>query len=310
MDGYTQVRDLPSDVVEQFDAFDAARQAPTEASKAVRTRMPPGFDDDSHNEQEGGAFIAWVQNKGHGSFDLMAARDGDDESRIIASGGWGLENFQLDPSGTHLFYNGEDGLVVTDPDSRMTRRLKSTHGTSSETRPINMSADGEILVYSTNGSCTRDAADEAAPDTGDDSTRRVCLAYLKPPDGVQTPEHATATLRAKANTASADPWMGQWKSGGDGSLSATIRHGAAKSDYLVIDLHAGIKGCTGAVTLYGKPKHNVVLGESYDSNNRSAPVCCVELSLDKGVLKAKVAGPCDYYHGGSCGFDGHMTRSE
>jgi hypothetical protein len=78
----------------------------------------------------------------------------------------------------------------------------------------------------------------------------------------------------------------------------------------VIDLYTGIEGCTGAVTLYGKAKDNVVLGESYDPNDRSAPVCRVELSLDKGVLKAEVTGSCTYYHGGSCGFDGKMMRGE
>lgn len=307
MDGYAPMRDLPPDVAEQFAAFDAARKAAPASSDAIGKTPPPGFDDDSHNEQEGGAFTAWAQNKGHGSFDLMAARAADKEPRIIVSGGWELENFQLDPTGTRLVYNGEDGLVVTDPDSRTTRRLKGTHGTVSETRPINMSADGDILVYSASGSCTRDAADAADQDTDDDS-KRVCLAYLasagSPP--------GQATRISPADAASADPssdlWVGTW--GGDGGLSATIRRGTAKPDYLVIDLYAGAKGCSGAVTLYGKPKGSTVLGESYDPKNPSAPVCRVELTLDNGVLTTQVAGPCTYYHGGSCGFDGTMTQDK
>lgn len=312
MDGYAQMRELPPDVADQFAAFDAARKAPPDTGDASRTTTPPGFNDDSHNEQEGGAFIAWAQNKGHGSFDLMAAHTGDKEPRIIVSGGWELENFQLDPTGTRLFYNGEDGLVVTDPDSRTTRRLKGTHGTTSETRPINMSADGEIFVYAAGGSCRRDAADAVDQDTDDDS-KRVCLAYLasagSPP--VQASKVApadTAPAGAVSADPSSDPWVGKWDSAG--ALSATIRRGAARPDYLVIDLYTGALSCSGAVTLYGKPKGNTVLGESYDPKDPSAPVCRVELAFDKGVLKTQVVGSCTSYHGASCDFDGTMTRGQ
>ncbi|CAM5180004.1 hypothetical protein CDEF62S_04353 [Castellaniella defragrans] len=44
-----------------------------------------------------------------------------------------------------------------------------------------------------------------------------------------------------------------------------------------------------------------VLGESYHSNNSTAPVCRVELTLAKDLLKTEVAGPCTTYHGASCG---------
>lgn len=294
MDGYAEVREPPSDVAAAIAARDAARKAAFHDAEPAEGKRPPGFDDDSYNEQEGGAFIAWAQNRGHGSFDLLAAREGDEEPRIIASGGWELEDFQLDPTGTRLFYNGEDGLVVTDPDTGTTRRLKGTRGTSFEIRPIAMSADGEILVYWASGACMSDAADEMAPGAPGDSARRVCLAYLEP---------------AAADASPADPWVGKWKGSGEGSLSATIRRGAAKPDYLVIDLVVGADGCSGAVTLYGKPKGAAVLGESYDPNDPSAPVCRVELSLDEGVLKTEAVGPCIYYHGGACGFDGNMTRS-
>lgn len=307
MDGYAQVRDLPPDVADQFAAFDATRNVQPAAGDTIGKRPPPGFNDDSHNEQDGGAFTAWVQNKGHGSLGLLAARSGDNEPRVIASGGSELENFQFDPTGTRLFYNGEDGLVVTDPDSRATRRLEGTHGTSSETRPIIMSADGDILVYSASNSCTRDAAEAAAPDADDDN-KRVCLAYLAPVGSPQVrASRLSPTDTASANSSS-DPWVGKWN--GDGALSATIRRGTAKLDYLVIDLHTGSEGCSGAVTLYGKPRGSTVLGESYDPKDPSAPVCRVELALDKGVLKTLVAGPCTSYHGASCGFNGTMMRGE
>src|SRR5690606_3339797 len=160
---------------------------------------------------KGGAFTAWAQNRGHGSFDLIAARDGAKEPRVIASGGWELRNFLLGPDGTRLFHNGEDGLVVTDPDTGVTRRLNGTRGMSLETRPVNLSADGEILVYWAIGSCGRDAADETGRDEGGDSGRRICVAYL-PPAG--TPASTPA-----------DPWVGRW----DGAVvSAAIRRGTAK----------------------------------------------------------------------------------
>ena len=303
--GHAELRELPPDVAEKAAAFDAARKAAPPFSDAIGKKPLPGFNDDSHNEQEGGAFTAWAQNKGHGSFDLLAARGSDKEPRVIASGGSELENFQLDPTGVRLFYNGEDGLLVTTPDSRSTRRLKGTHGTSFETRPINMSADGEILVYSAGGSCTRDAAEEADPNADDDN-KRVCLAYLPPVGSPQIRASKLSPTDTASADSSSDPWVGQWNGS---ALSATIRRGAAKPDYLVIDLHTGSEGCSGAVTLYGKPEGATVLGESYDPQDPSAPVCRVELSLDsKGALRTEVAGPCMTYHGASCGFDGAMTR--
>jgi uncharacterized protein YecT (DUF1311 family) len=309
MNGYAEVRDAPSDVAKELAANDAARAPVRQNSEIPEDQRPPGFDDDSYDEQKGGAFTAWAQNKGHGSFELLAARKGDREPRLIASGGWELRNFQFDPSGTRLFYNGEDGLVVTDPDSGVARRLEGTRGISAEARPITLSAEGDIFVYWAIGSCTRDAAEEIDPDADDDDARRVCLAYLAPAAGAPMSTPVRETSSANAEAAPADPWVGRWAGGGDGKLSATIRRGTAKPDYLVIDLITAADGCSGAVTLYGKPHGSSVLGESYDPNDPSAPVCRVDLSRDdKGVLKTEVAGPCTSYHGAACGFDGSLTR--
>lgn len=298
MEGYAQVGDPPSDVAAKIAAFDTARNSISYNSDIPQADRPPGFDDDSDNEQQGGAFTAWAQNRGHGSFDLLAARAGDSEPRLIASGGWELKDFLLDPGGARLFHNGEDGLVVADPGTGAARRLKGTRGGSSEVRPINLSADGEILVYWTAGSCT----DEAAADAGDATGRRVCVAYL-PPAGAP----AAQTIPAKAGAGPADPWAGRWEGA---SLSATIRRGTAKPDYLVIDLAVGAEGCAGAVTLYGKPDGTTVTGESYDPADPAAPVCRVDLSRNGDTLDAEEAGPCAYHHGASCGFDGSMARGQ
>jgi uncharacterized protein YecT (DUF1311 family) len=310
MEGYAEVKP-PAEVAEKLAAYKTAGQTVGYNSETPEEERPPGFDDDSYDEQEGGAFTAWAQNRGHGSFHLLAALAGDKEPRLIASGGWELRDFLFDPSGTRLFYNGEEGLVVTDPATSITRRLKGTHGKSPGNKPINMSADGEILVYAATGSCTRDAGEDEDQDTGeDDGSRHICLAYL-PPAAEPAPKPVADTVSTKADAVPADdPWAGRWEGSGEGNLSATIRRGTAKPDYLVIDLVTGVPGCSGAVTLYGKPKGATVLGESYDPKDPSAPVCRVELSLGKGVLKTEVAGPCTYYHGGSCGFDGSLTRSK
>ncbi|MHA6645031.1 lysozyme inhibitor LprI family protein [Mesorhizobium sp. A623] len=313
MEGHAEMRDVPPDVTAKIAAYEAARGPVPQNSEIPEAKRPPGFDDDSYYEQEGGAFTAWAQNKGHGSFNLLAARDGDEEARLIASGGWELEDFQFDPTGTRLFYNGEDGLVVTDPATSTTRRVKGTRGGTTETRPINMSADGEILVYASNGACTRDAGEEIDPDTGDSgdgSAKRVCLAYL-PPVGEPRAKTVADTVPAKPNAAAADPWVGEWAGSGEGNLAATIRRGAAKPDYLVIDLTTAAEGCSGAVTLYGKPQGRAMVGESYDPTEPAAPVCRVELSLSEGgALKTKVAGPCTFYHGAACGFGGSLTRGD
>jgi len=309
MEGYAELRDPPSESARIFADHDAATWAMARGDPVPERKRPPGFDDDSHNEQDGGAFVAWAQNKGHGSFDLMAARDGDDRPRIIASGGWELERFLLDPGGRRLFYNGQDGLVVTDPDSGATRRLKGTRGTPAEVQPLNLSADGDILVYSATGACSRDATDEIDADADGEQNRYVCLAYLqtagKEPEG-----GAVAGPFAGAGAAPADSWVGKWTGRGAGALSAVIRRGTARPDYLVIDLYTAAPGCSGAVTLYGKPTGTVLVGASHDPGDPAAPVCRVELSLDGGALKTEVAGPCAYYHGGNCGFDGFMKRGE
>lgn len=308
MEGYGEVKP-PADVAEKLAVYKADSRT-VRNSEIPEEERPPGFDDDSYDEQESGAFTVWAQNRGHGSFDLLAARAGDEEPRLIASGGWELRNFLFDPSGTRLFYNGEEGLVVTDPATLITRRLRGTHGKSPDNKPIGMSADGEILVYAATGSCTRDAGEDEDQDTGeDDGSKHICLATL-PPVREAAPKPVADTVSTKPDAApAADPWVGRWEGSGEGNLSAVIRRGTAKPDYLVIDLVTGVPGCSGAVTLYGKPEGTTVLGESYDPNDPAAPVCRVELSLDEGALTTEVVGPCTFYHGGSCGFDGSLART-
>ena len=145
MDGYAELSDVPPDVAEDIAASDAVRGTVGYNSDIPEQDRPPGFDDDSYDEQDGGAFTAWAQNRGHGSFELLAARAGDGEPRLIATGGWELRDFLFDPNGTRLFYNGEDGLLVTDPETGVNRRLKGTRGSKCGRSPCQpMAASSSI----------------------------------------------------------------------------------------------------------------------------------------------------------------------
>lgn len=98
---------------------------------------------------------------------------------------------------------------------------------------------------------------------------------------------------------------------GSGMLFATIRRGIAKPDYLVVDLVTGMPGCSGAVTLYGKPEGRALHGASYDATEPSAPVCDINFDLDaSGTLNVDAYGDCNYYHGGGCIFDGTLTKDK
>jgi uncharacterized protein YecT (DUF1311 family) len=67
MAGYAEV-EPPADVAEKLAAYAAASKAVVYNSEIPEEERPPGFDDDSYDKQQGGAFTAWAQNKGHGSF--------------------------------------------------------------------------------------------------------------------------------------------------------------------------------------------------------------------------------------------------
>lgn len=117
------------------------------------------------------------------------------------------------------------------------------------------------------------------------------------------PGEASAAVPAEA-----DPWVGQWQ--GEG-LSATIRRGTEKPEFLVIELVAGQSEppCGGAITLYGKPEGGRVTGQGFDPGDRDASACRVRFSLDaSGYLQAQTAGACSAYHGAACEFDGSMLR--
>lgn len=62
------------------------------------------------------------------------------------------------------------------------------------------------------------------------------------------------------STQAADSWVGKCKPDGrQATVSASIRHGTVKPDYLVVDLYThGPGGCGESVTVFGKPGGNKV----------------------------------------------------
>ncbi len=150
--------------------------------------------------------------------------------------------------------------------------------------------------------CTFDIAVQFVTQNDED-----CCSMNVPAGTQNLCENSEFTVRDVTLAPAGDPWVGKWKGGG---LTATIRRGTAKPDYLVIDLMTAAEGCSGAVTLYGKPTATSVLGESYDASDRTAPVCKVDIVLGKpGEMEATTAGDCVQYHGAACGFDGKLTQS-
>ena len=67
MDGYGEMGEPPADIADRL----AAAAIPD--ARTAGEEPPPGFDDDSYDEQKGGVFTAGAQNRRHGSFDLLAA---------------------------------------------------------------------------------------------------------------------------------------------------------------------------------------------------------------------------------------------
>lgn len=178
MEGYAEQSAPPPDIARQLAGDDSASALMPGDSAAPRNQSLPGLDDDSRNEQRGGAITAWAQDKGHGSFELRTARPDDGAPRIIATGGWELADFLLDPEGKRLFYSSENGIMVADPGTGATRRLDGTRGTPSKARLITLSADGETLLYSARAACNSDATEEQSPQEAANQETRLCLARL------------------------------------------------------------------------------------------------------------------------------------
>ncbi len=287
-EGYKELTEVPPAVAQRFEARDVARLA---AGRAARATMY-GEAEERLNEQSAGPYTAWAVKLGGGALAIKVA-EGGGEVRTVARDGWNLEGFELDGVGKRIFYSGEDGLRVVDLTVFATRRLKGTRGGSTETKPLAISADGRLFAYAANSSCTRDAAEAPDLQAEEDTAKRLCLARLPPAEAV------------------VDPWSGAWAGSGEGKLAATIRRGNAKPQFLVIDLVTATEGCSGAVTLYGKPEGRRVTAKSYDAQNPRAPVCTIafERGAD-GSLRGETAGDCMSYHGAACGFDGVLTRDK
>lgn len=284
MGGYSELQQRSPEVDEWISDAAADRQ---------RVRyLTTSFDEENPNLQEAGYVSAWAtRGDEQGTVKLMV-NETFSEPYIIASADASLRDFILDPRGKYIFHNSEDGLRAIAIGTGTTRRIKGTYGSPVQTRVLAISPTGDVLVYMASGSCAQDAAIEKTQNL--DDYRYVCLA------------------RIRDNTEAADPWIGVWSGYGSGKISAAIRRGSTRPEYLVVNMVVGRPGCSGSVSLYGIPDDNRKLrAESYDSKDPGAPVCTMELMLDnKGQLLVSEDHNCTYYHGVSCMYDGWLTQDD
>jgi len=155
-------------------------------------------------------------------------------------------------------------------------------------------------VFEEDGEDSEDSSDPLPIGTQDFCENPEFIVHVPSPE----------TLAPEQALSDDDPWVGEWE--GEG-VSATIRRGTAKPEFLVIDVSAGQPepSCAGAVTVFGKPQGLSVKGVSYDPNDKAAPICEVHLSINEsGEMEATSRGDCTYYHGAACGFDGVMKKAE
>lgn len=290
IDGYSEVIAAPADIREKFAAHDAA---------SLAARQSVGSGEERHNEQSNGRFTLWAEHRGHGAIELKMSQ-ANEPARVLLKGGWELQDFVLDEPRARIFYGNGDGLAMTELATLKTRRVRGTRGGATEIKPLTVSSDGSVLVYAANGPCVRDAAAESKEEAKPDTTARVCLAQL--------PAAPVAAEAPAVPATPADAWSGRWTGSGAGVLTATIRRGTAKPEFLVVDVVTGMPGCSGAVTVFGKPEGQRLRAKSYDAKQPKAPVCTIDFELSAPrTLRTESAGDCTHYHGGSCDFSGTMT---
>ncbi|HMN20707.1 MAG TPA: hypothetical protein PKA16_04875 [Ottowia sp.] len=116
--------------------------------------------------------VVWRRNRGHGSMDLMAAR-ADDPPRVLASGGWELEDAVFDRPGSRVIFPTDSGLVVHALDTDTARTVA---GTSAGDVPRAYDpASRWLALLRPEGGCATDSPDAKA------GGWRICLLRL-PPD--------------------------------------------------------------------------------------------------------------------------------
>lgn len=171
-------------------AFRATRDGRAGAVETVPTRWPDERDDSSDRYQipdpdnardaiGNARFTVWLQNRGHGSFDLMlgtaADAAGGDEPAVLVHGGGELDSFQFDAAGSRAFYGSDTGIVAHDLASGTIRRIA---GTRRGDAALDFSSRSQWLAFRRHGRC--DAKDVGAPG-GALQAANLCLVRLPRP---------------------------------------------------------------------------------------------------------------------------------
>ena len=117
-------------------------------------------------------FIAWVDDRGHGTIELkMRKRTSGSPAYLAAWGGWELAYYLFDRERSRLVYPADTGIAVLDMTTHHEQRIA---GTSAGDRPYAISDDFNVLVWSTRSAC----GDELLTEQDDDTPKHFCLAQL------------------------------------------------------------------------------------------------------------------------------------
>jgi hypothetical protein len=121
-------------------------------------------------------FLVWAYDLGHGTIELrLRKRVPGSPTTLVAWGGWELASYLFDAGNSLLVYPADTGLVAFDLETHKLRRIAST---SRGDRPYALSADLNLLAWSTRNAC----GDEFLAEQDENAPERFCLAHLQEPE--------------------------------------------------------------------------------------------------------------------------------
>ncbi len=128
--------------------------------------------------QGNGDFLAWIDDRGHGTIELKTRKRAVGSHAYLAAwGGWELADYLFEADRSRLVYPADTGMAVFDMAKHGERRIA---GTSRGDRPYAVSGDFSLVVWSTRNAC----GDEFMTKQDEGAPERFCVARLsKPEDG-------------------------------------------------------------------------------------------------------------------------------
>ncbi|MEO8839444.1 MAG: hypothetical protein ABI351_12110, partial [Herbaspirillum sp.] len=132
---------------------------------------PDNADDIVGNAQ----YVVWVQNRGHGSFNLLLGKASDVKTEAeptqLVRGGHELKEFLFDANQSRIFYGTDYGIMRRDLASDAMRRIT---GSRKLDKLLDFSSNSQLLLLQRNGDC------DSAPSTKT-SAVNLCLFKLSAP---------------------------------------------------------------------------------------------------------------------------------